>query len=138
MENRFLRIALIILDVFLALTASAGGVGLLTGIVAPPVELLAGSPFKDYIIPGLALLVLVGGGALLAAVLTVRRHPLAPLASAAAGGMILFFEIVEVFAIGSEPGAARGMQLFYFGLGLVIVTLAFLQWRSQQRVLVPA
>ena len=133
MGNRFLRITLIVLDAFLALTAFAGVIGLLTGVAAPPVEQLAGSPFKDYTIPALALFVLVGGGALVAAIMTILRHPLAPLASAAAGGMIIFFEIVEVFAIGSEPGVARNLQIFYFGLGLVILLLALLQWSSQRR-----
>ena len=133
MGNRFLRVTLIVLDAFLALTAFAGGIGLLTGVAAPPVEQLAGSPFKDYTVPALALFVLVGGGALVAAIMTIRRHPLAPLASAAAGGMIIFFEIVEVFAIGSEPGVARNLQIFYLGLGLVILLLALLQWSSQRR-----
>ncbi len=131
MGNRYLRIALIVLNGFLALTAIAGGVALLTGVMAPPVEMLAGSPFTDYTIPGLALAALVGGGALIAAFLTLRRHPLAPLASAAVGGMIIFFEIVEVFAIGSDPGPARTMQLFYLGLGAVILALALLQWTQK-------
>jgi hypothetical protein len=134
MGSKVLRIALIVLDGFLALTALAGGVALLIGVAAPPVEQLAGSPFKDYTIPGLALLVLVGGGALAAAIMTLRRNPLAPLASASAGGMIMFFEIVEVFSIGSEPGVARNLQVFYFGLGLIIVVLALPQLNAQRRV----
>lgn len=138
MGSGFLRVALIVLDAFLALTALAGGIGLLTGVATPPVEQLAGSPFRDYTIPALALFILVGGGALVAAIMTLRRHPLAPLASAAAGGMIIFFEIVEVFAIGSEPGVARNLQIFYFGLGLLILVLALLQWSSQRRALAAA
>jgi peptidoglycan/LPS O-acetylase OafA/YrhL len=132
MSNRFLRIALAILDIFLGVTAIGGGVGLLLGLNAPPVEMLAGSPFKDYVIPGLALLVLVGGSGMVAGILTLRRHPLAPLASGAVGLMIIVFEIVEVFAIGSDPGAARTLQIFYFSLGLLIVVLAFLQWRGER------
>lgn len=132
MDNRLLRIVLVVLDAFLALTAFAGGVGLLAGLNAPPVEMLAGSPFKDYTIPGLALFVLVGGGALIAAILTWRRHPYAPLVSGAVGLMIIVFEIVEVLAIGSPPGASRNLQIFYSALGLLIVVLAFLQWRADR------
>jgi hypothetical protein len=130
MGNRYLRIVLITFDLFLAFTAFAGMWGLLSGAARPPVEMLAGSPFRDYTIPALALGVLVGGGALVAAILTWRRHPWAPYASAAAGGMIIFFEIVEVLAIGSDPGYARNLQVFYIALGLLIVVLAFLQWRA--------
>jgi len=133
MGNRALRIALILLNSFLAFTAMAGGVALLAGVMAPPVEMLAGSPFKDYTIPGLALMVLVGGGALIAALITWRRHALAPLASAAVGGMIIFFEIVEVLAIGSDPGPARTMQVFYLALGLVILALGLVAWRMQRQ-----
>ena len=44
--KKLLRILLILLDGFLALTAFAGGIGLLAGLFALPVEMLAGSPFK--------------------------------------------------------------------------------------------
>jgi hypothetical protein len=37
---------------------------------------------------------------------------------------------VEVLAIGSDPGYARNLQVFYIALGLLIVVLAFLQWRA--------
>jgi hypothetical protein len=102
----------------------AGGLALLSGDIAPPPELLAGSPFTSYTIPGLALLVLVGGSALVAMILLLRRHPLGVAASALAGVMMMGFEIVEVWAIGSEPGLARDLQLFYFTLGLLAAALA--------------
>jgi hypothetical protein len=86
MLHKILRNLLIILDGFLALTAFAGGIGLLTGVARPPVELLRGSPFTDYTIPALALFVIVGGSALGATILLVRRHPSAALVSMAVGG----------------------------------------------------
>ena len=67
MLKNITRILLIVLAFFLALTAFAGGIGLLAGLNAPPVELLKGSPFSDYTIPGLSLFVLVG---------EARWHPL--------------------------------------------------------------
>jgi hypothetical protein len=130
MTKRWLRVALIVLDLFLAITALAGMWGLMSSAFRPPVEMLAGSPFKDYTIPALALGVLVGGGALVAATLTWRRSPWAPYASAAAGGMIVIFEIVEALSIGSPPGPARNLQMFYLLLGLLIIVLALLQWRA--------
>jgi len=133
MSNNNLRILLILLDGFLSLTAIAGGIGLLTGTNTPPVSFLAGSPFPDYTIPGLALLVLVGGTALVATYLTIRHHRYAALVSVLAGAMIIVFEIVEVLAIGMPPGIARNLQVFYFTLGLIILVLALAYWTVQRR-----
>jgi len=126
--KKLLRILLIVLDGFLALTAFGGGIALLAGLYAPPVEMLAGSPFKTYTVPGLALFVLVGGSALVAMILMIRRHPTAALASAAAGGIIIIFEIVEVMVIGSPAGISRDLQIFYFTLGGLIILLATAFW----------
>jgi hypothetical protein len=127
------RAVLIVSDAFLALTAIAGGISLLAGVNAPPIADLEGSPFGSYTIPGLALLVLVGGVALAATIMTLRRHRLAFVASAGAGGVIMVFEVVEVMAIGSAPGVARNLQVFYFVLGFVIALLAIAQWRAVPR-----
>jgi hypothetical protein len=59
---------------FLALTAFAGGIGLLADLNAPPLEMLEGSLFHNYIIPGLALFVIVGGAASVAAYLLIKQH----------------------------------------------------------------
>jgi hypothetical protein len=125
---------LMILDAFLAVTAVAGGLGLLTGAISPGLELLEGSPFRSYTVPGLSLLVIVGGSALAATGLLQRRQPLGTLASAVAGMMIMGFEIVEVLVIGSEPGVARNLQVFYFSLGLLITSLASALWVTEHGV----
>jgi NADH:ubiquinone oxidoreductase subunit 6 (subunit J) len=130
--QRVLRFLLIALTLFLALTAFAGGGGLLMGFAAPPVEMLAGTVFPDYTLPGLALLIIVGVSAMAAAVLLFRRPPSAALASAWAGIAIIGFEAVEVLAIGSPAGIARNLQIFYSALGLLILvlSLAFRRTRS--------
>lgn len=129
--KRVEHILLTLMVAFLAVTAVAGGAALLTGDIAPGPELLAGSPFNSYLIPGLSLLVLVGGSALVAAFLLLVRHPFGTAASAVAGVMIMGFEIVEVLAIGSPAGLARNLQLFYFTLGLLIAALAGWMWVSE-------
>jgi hypothetical protein len=63
MASRILRIVLLFLTTFLALTACAGGIGLIADLNAPPVEMLEGSLFRNYIVPGLELFVIVGGAA---------------------------------------------------------------------------
>jgi hypothetical protein len=125
--REFRNIAYTILSIlacFLALTAFAGGIGLMTGLNAPSPELLTGSIFGSFTVPGLSLFVLVGGIALAGVVCLLRRCRSAlPLASAA-GIAIMFFEFVEILVIGSPPGLARALQIFYFGLGTVIAALA--------------
>jgi hypothetical protein len=125
--NHKLRILLIILNVFLAFTAIAGGMGLLTGINAPPVGMLSNSPFSSYVVPALALLVLVGGTASAAAIMLVGKHRLASDAALTAGFAIMIFEAVEAVVIGSPEGIARILQAFYFTVGFLI---AFIAWRS--------
>jgi hypothetical protein len=122
---------LIVLEAFLAVTTVAGGIGLLTGAISPGLELLEGSPFSSYTMPGLSLLVIVGGSALTATVLLLLRHPLDLLASAVTGVMMMGFEIVEVLVIGSDPGIARNLQVFYFSLGFLITILATAMWVTE-------
>jgi uncharacterized membrane protein (UPF0136 family) len=74
------------------------------------------------------LLILVGGSAILATGLMLRFPQLGVPASAVAGVMIMGFELVEVLVIGSEPGVARNLQLFYFAWGLLIAVLASVIW----------
>jgi hypothetical protein len=126
--TRSIRILLIVLNFFLGLTAIGGGIQLLIGFYVPPVDLLAGSPFGSYIIPGLALGLIVGGSALFAAVLLIRRNRYAALASAFAGLIIMVFEFVEMMVIGFSGGPQGFMQLLYFGLGVVIVVASLGQW----------
>ena len=132
--KRIEHVLLLILDAFLALTAAAGGIGLITGILAPGVQLLQGSPFSSYTIPGLALLVLVGGSALVATILLLRRQRWGALVSGFTAVMIIGFELVEVLVIGSEAGLARNLQIFYFTLGLVIAIIAATLWVAEHRV----
>lgn len=119
--NKTLYTTLIILNVFLALTAIPGGFCLLTGIAAPPIDELKGSLFTDYTIPGLALMIFVGGSALLTSIMLIRKNKYALLFSAMCGLIIMFFEFVEVLAIGSPTGAGLVMQIIYFVLGVLLV-----------------
>lgn len=122
--RRLLHWLLTLLAGLLGLSAVPGAVALLVGFQTPPVEQLAGSPFTDFTIPGLALLVLVGGSAIVATVLLVRRSRFAPISSAFAGVVVMAFEFVEVLAIGSPPGPARVMQVGYFSIGTLLVALS--------------
>lgn len=122
--HKLLRVFLIIQTLFLGITAVLGGLALVTGWNSPPLSELNGSVFKDFTIPGISLFLIVGGSGFCAAVSLFRKSQLANVFSIAAGAVIMFFEFVEVLTIGSPPGAARNLQIVYFGLGFIIVITA--------------
>jgi hypothetical protein len=98
------------------------------GTYAPPVEMLKGSVFQDFTLPGLALGIIVGGSAIFAAVLLFRKSKFSILFSTTAGTIIMFFEFVEVLVIGSPAGMARTLQILYFGTGTAIIVASMGVW----------
>ena len=122
-----LRVILIILVVFLALSTTIGGIALLVGWISMPLDLLQGSIFSSYVVPSLALAFIAGGSAVFAVVLLVRKSKYDLLFAATSGIVIMFFEFVEVLVIGS-PGLARTLQIIYFGLGTLITIIALGIW----------
>ena len=125
--TKSIRVLLIVLSILLALAAFEGGIQLLVGFYTPPVEMLNGI-FKDYTIPGLSLGIIVGGSALVAAILSIRKSKFALLASIASGLIIMFFEFVEMLVIGSPAGPSRFMQIFFVLLGTVMIAVSLGQW----------
>src|SRR5579859_138684 len=102
MKRQPIRITLIVLEAFGALTAVSGGIALLAGALPFPLAWLDGTPFGDYTIPGLALALMVGGGMLLAATTIFLHHEVAVLISMAAGLFMMGFEIVEVASVDTK------------------------------------
>ncbi len=137
MKHTLIRIALVILEVFVALGAIAGGIGLLTGAIPASLEGLQGSLFVDYTIPALSLMVIVGGSMLLAAATILSGREIGVLASALAGLIMMGFEVVEAAVIdrigGSQLLFAVSLQSFYFALGLAIFVLACYIWVTEYR-----
>jgi hypothetical protein len=120
------RVALVVLNTFLGLTAVVGGLGLLLGwYEPPPVKLLRGSPFGSYAIPALFLLVVMGGGGLVAAVALLRRHELGVPTSGVVGVMTIGFEVVQMIIVGFS-----WLQVLYLVVGMLSVLLAVRMWRA--------
>ena len=127
--NRSARIrALYGLNLFLGLTALAGGAALLTGMIKIPLSALAGSPFTDFTVPAILLAVVIGGTGLLAAWLVHLHLSLGARVSAVAGGAIIIFEIVEWNIIGFA-----WLQAAYIGIGVAILALA--AWTQMEQLL---
>lgn len=137
--HKRIRIALLILETFVGLSALSGGMAILQGAAsgfALPLAWLAGTPFSDYTIPGLVL-VMVGGTALLAAATVFLQREWAVLVSMLVGPLMVGYEVVEVISLDSKLGdalpVALGLQLFYFLLGLATFGLAGLIWMREYR-----
>ncbi len=140
LEHTVIRIALVVIEAFIGLSAIGGGFGLLRGVVfnyQVPLAWLAGTPFSDYTIPGLMLVIVVGGSALLAAVTVFIDREWAVLVSVLVGLVMVGYLVVEAVCIDSKVGnglpTALAVQLFYFVLGLAIFGLAGYIWMRDYR-----
>lgn len=119
--------ALAVCEILTAISAALGGLALMVGAVLGiagltlPAEMLAGSPFDSYLLPGLVLLVVVAGVHGLAFVLLLRRHPLSLAAAGVAGCGLLIWIFVQMTII---PFSL--LQLAYFAAGLAELVLVML------------
>ena len=139
MKHKTTRIALVVIEAIIGLGAIGGGIAILTGAFDQWFSLawLQGTPFNDYTIPGLILLIVIGCGVLLAAVTIFIQREWAVLLSAAMGLVMIGFEIFEVVIIDRYGDAiipsTIAQQALMSVLGLVIFGLASYLWMSEYR-----
>ena len=139
MKHKVIRISLVVIEAIVGLGAIAGGIAILTGVFDQWFSLawLQGTPFSDYTIPGLILLIVIGGGMVLAAATVFVQREWAVLLSALMGLVMVGFEIFEVAIIDRYADAiipsTLVQQALMGGLGLVIFGLASYLWMSEYR-----
>jgi hypothetical protein len=137
MKHKGIRIALAVIEAVVGLGAIGGGLAILTGAFDQwfSIAWLAGTPFSDYTIPGLVLLVVVGGGMLLGAATQFIQREWVVLLSAALGLILLGWEIVEVAIVDRYAQAVVPstvvQQVLFTVLGLVIFGLAAFLWITE-------
>ncbi len=116
---------LLVLLVVQGIGAVGGGVALVAGpdgaILHMPAGNLHGSPFHDFLIPGIVLLVVLGIWPLAAAAGLWRHHAWAWYSAFAIGCALMIFEVVEALSIPFSP-----LQPIYFVVGLALASLALL------------
>jgi hypothetical protein len=142
MQHTLVRLAIGVPAAFNALSAIGGGIALLLGTyqdgvlieaggkVRFPLEWLQQTPFSDYTIPALILIIGVGGSSLSAAVLVFTGRDEGILASAVAGLVMAGFVFVEVVML--RQGISW-IECLYCGLGLGISGLATSLWMAGHR-----
>ena len=139
MKHKGRRITLVAIELFVGLWAVIGGVGLVTGAIPflrMPVEYLQSTPFSDYTIPGLLLLLVVGGSFLVAAATILTGREVGVLASALAGLTVIGFEVVEAPIIdrfANVLASSVPQQVLMAALGVVCLGLAASLWMAEYR-----
>lgn len=130
---------LVAVSIFHALSAIGGGIGMIVADgLSMPKSLLADTPFTTFTIPGLVLLLVVGGTQLVAAVLLIGRRESALLWSTVAGFGMLIWIISEIYLI----NAFNWAQAIYIVTGLLQLVLVFAllgvaPWLPRQQPLMP-
>lgn len=120
-----MKTLLFILVSFVAVTAMLSGLFMISNpdgsIMNLPLSLLDGTPFKNFLIPGILLTTIVGGVNLLAVFYNIQRH-VNRYNWAMAGGIIISgWIVVQMILI----QAAHWLHFLYLGFGILIILLAY-------------
>lgn len=111
---------------FQGLSAVGGGLWLVADpsgeAIGLPISSLQGSPFDDYLVPGLVLLVLLGVAPLVVAYGVWAGHSWSRAASLFVGVALVAWIGVQVAVIGY--GSDPPLQLLYGAVGVLIVVLS--------------
>jgi hypothetical protein len=133
MPRSVLRVVLFVLASFVAFTAIYGAFFVIPDL---PPEWLDGGPFPDYMIPSLALGLIVGPLAIASAIAVIVRPELAGAVAMVAGATMIAFELVEVAVVGLaivEYGTDQPvawLQIVYLVVGLVQLLVGYALWRA--------
>ena len=127
--RRLWRIVLGVLHLVVALTAVAGGLTLVigtligdtSGVLVPAADYLTGSPFPNYLVPGVLLAAVVGGTQALAGILTLLDRAGWPVGSAVASFGLAIWVFVQMTII---PFSFLQAVYFAFALGEIGLLLA--------------
>lgn len=96
----------IALQAFLGVSAVAAGLAFVRdpsgAVLGMSVSSLAGSPFRDYFVPGLFLATVIGGANLLSAVALWQHRSFAPRMSMATGLLLVVWVAIQTAIIGLQ------------------------------------
>jgi hypothetical protein len=114
------------LQIFVGLSGAAGGIGLVSDPsgfnVEMSTEVLAATPFSDFLVPGLVLLSVNGLGSLLGSFLTFTQRRFAAKAAVALGIFLIAWIVLQVYWI----GLVHWLQPLYLGFGILETALGLM------------
>ena len=124
--KKFIYVAQGVIQMLVGISAMVSGAMLAAypsgELLQAPLEMLRGSPFSDFLVPGIILFMINGVGQFLAGIFTLRRHPLAAHAGVVFGIALMIWIFVQVNMI----SGGHILQYSYFFIGVVETSLAFL------------
>jgi hypothetical protein len=118
---RRVRLALAAVELAVAIPAVPSGIALIRDGMGLNTAWIDHTLLPDYTVPGLLLLVVIGGGMPLAAAAALWRPRLALPAALAMGTVLLAWLAIETLMIGWHGGPQLGLDLVYGALGLGLV-----------------
>jgi len=126
------RTVLILLHAFIATGAIPAGVLYVTdpstgGPLDSDPAWLDGSPFADFLVPGLFLALVIGAGNLAAVAGQARQQGYAAYASMACGVVLATWIVVQASIVPFNPG----FHPAFFLIGLAMVALGYAQMQRQ-------
>jgi p-aminobenzoyl-glutamate transporter AbgT len=120
-----MKTLLLALILFMAITASISGILLVINtdgtILKIPTSILDGSPFKNFLIPGIMFVLVVGGVNLIAAIKNIQHSSNRYNWAIAGGSMICGWIVLQLILI----QITHWLQYIYLGIGLIIILLAY-------------
>ena len=118
------RVALLVIDAFVAVTAVGGGLTMATKLARLPPQWLESTPFRSYLIPGLLLAFVVGGSATVATVATLLDSDAGAAASLIAGAIMMGWIAGELRLLKQQSW----LEALYFAAGLAMALLGATVW----------
>ena len=118
-QQRSVTIALGVLQVFIGIGAIPAGLALILepsgASLGMPLEWLSDTPFPNFLIPGVVLMVVNGFGSLAGALASFLRYRYAGEIAMGLGVFLMLWIVAQVWWI----GLGHWLQPLYFGLGAV-------------------
>ena len=127
--HRYIRIGIGLATALIAVTALAGGISMFKGSdeYGFPLAWLEGTIFNSYLIPSIALTVLVGGSCLAASITNFSHRRITFPISMFAGAMLCSFVLTEAIVLRNIPERPVVLEVFYFFWGLsILITSTYL------------
>ncbi len=131
-KGKWLVNALGFLQGFIVFSAFAGGIGFILDpsgkCMWMTIDMLEKSPFMDFLIPGLILLIVLGAGNLVGTILTFKRHHFSGSMAVLLGIALVIWICVQVYWI----GLGSFLQPLYLTLGLMEFVLGYMIFKQSR------
>lgn len=120
-----MKLLLFILVTFIAVTSTLSGSLMITdpsgNMLNLPLNLLEGTPFKNFLVPGILLFGVVGTINLIAVFYHLQRHPARYNWAMAGGAVITGWIIIQMILIST----VHWLHFLYLGIGIMVFFIAY-------------